>query len=356
MRYFSKHCCAVCRLVLSTLFIVFLSACSSPYIADDINEYQQRLSRVLDTELVSPASQAGLASSLAYPTRNDLLKQPTSIGINLTQFHQLQQCELGNLVAEHNTALGKIQHFSQRLHYEQQFIAALNDCMTLANAAQSATNEWGKLTATMSQWQRIKQAEYPLHWSNMLVLSDETKAAFSRARPALLYQDTIDIAGQVSLFKQVTALAEPQYQPGQSIEASLQAISASRLPASIWLAQQHIATQLPPITAALKTQLTALDCTATTPEKANVLRNVFYLFFIDKIQPAGARINAFTYQFAPVMNTWLASPALPDSFKQYLRSQQRHFAAYQQAMDDHVTLWQGFLSRCNLSPVAPSSA
>ncbi len=356
MKYYSNHCCLLRAIVLWVLLSGCLSACSSPFIVSDIEEYQQRLERVLDIELASTTEPNRSSQHLAYPPRDSLLKQPTPIDINLTQFHRLQQCKLGNLVAEHNTALGKIQHFSQRLQYEQRFINALEACIAHTRQAEPATSSVAQLADTMTQWQPIKQTEYALHWSNMLVLSDETKAAFSRASPALLYQDSIDVSGQVSLFKELTRLADYHYQPSASIEASLQVIGAARLPATIWLTQQHIAAQLPGITQGLKTHLNQLDCLTTDAEQANILRNVFYLFFIEKIQPVGARINQFTYQFAPVMDNWLESPVLPDSFKHFLRSHQQQFSAYQQAMAEHVALWQDFLGRCDLSPVAPTSA
>ncbi len=339
--------------VISVTLLLCATGCSSPDITNDISEYQQRLSRVLDADLAVADGQATVTEKLAYPARDALLKHPTPIDINLTRFHQLQQCELGNLVAEHNTALGKIQHFSQRLRYEQLFLAALDDCINFVRSPSAKTGKLDDMAAAMTQWQIIKQREYRLHWSNMLVLSDETKAAFSRSRPGLLSHNNIDIAGQVSLFQQLSRFADHRYQPRQSLENSLQAISATRLPATMWQAQQLIATQLLPLTAALEKHLNNIDCSATTPEQANILRNVFYLFFIEKIQPAGARINAFNYQFAPIMDAWLVSPVLPDSFKRYLRSQQQHFTDYQHAMTQHVTLWQQFLKRCQLSPTAP---
>ncbi|NVK57266.1 MAG: DUF3080 family protein [Alteromonadaceae bacterium] len=352
MREFCSDCWSVCSRVFCAVILVGVSACSSPNILNDISEYQQRLSRVLDTDLSSQTRPVNTANHAVYPERDTLLQPPSGIDINLTRFHQLQQCELGNLVAEHNTALGKIQHFSQRLRYEQQFLAALTDCIELAESRATQRSSYAELAATMTRWQTIKEAEYTLHWSNMLVLSDETKAAFSRARPALLYEENIDIAGQVSLFKHLSRFADHHYQPKQSIEADLQAISATRLPATMWQAQQQVATHLPPLTAALKAQLANIDCTHSTPAEATILRNVFYLFFIEKIQPAGARLNDFAYQFAPVIHAWQASPALPDSFKRYLRLQQQGFTAYQQAMQQHVLLWQTFLGRCGLSPVA----
>tara|TARA_A200000159_G_scaffold111896_1_gene104937 strand:+ start:6444 stop:7400 length:957 start_codon:yes stop_codon:yes gene_type:complete len=315
---------------------------------DDISEYSERLGRVLDTELTT----AEVQPAIAYPQRELLLSAPAQLDINLTRFYQLQQCELGNLVAERNTALGKIQHYSQRLVYERQLLAALADCITFVSQQNDETAS--ELLAAMENWYVAKQAAYPEHWSNMLVLSDETRSAFSRPQPAQLFTDTLDIAGQLTLFRQLDSYLSPGADTEASLEEQLQGIGATRLPASVWQAQHQIATRLPTLTAQLDPLLANTACPdGSATAQANILRNVFYLFFIERIQPLGGHINDFNYQFAPLLNKWREEAALPESFRAFLTAQQARFNAYQQAMQDHVKLWQRFLGRCHLSPTAP---
>lgn len=335
-------------MLYSLAILVFITACSPHQVSDDISEYSERLSRVLDTELTA----AELQPAMAYPQRELLLSAPEQLDINLTRFYQLQQCELGNLVAERNTALGKIQHYSQRLVYERQLLAALADCITFVS--QQNDEPARELLATMQNWYAAKQAAYPQHWSNMLVLSDETRSAFSRPQPALLFTDTLDIAGQRTLFRQVDSYLSPGADIEASLEVLLQGIGATRLPASVWHTQHQIATRLPTLTAQLDPLLANTACPdGSATEQANILRNVFYLFFIERIQPLGGHINDFNYQFAPLLNRWREEEALPEAFRAFLTARQTRFTAYQQAMLDHVKLWQRFLGRCHLSPTAP---
>ena len=337
------------RGMLYTLWLlVCITACSPHQVSDDISEYSERLSRVLETGLIT----AEVQPASDYPQRELLLSAPAQLDINLTRFYQLQQCELGNLVAERNTALGKIQHYSQRLVYERQLLAALADCITFVSQQNDETAS--ELLAAMENWYVAKQAAYPEHWSNMLVLSDETRAAFSRPQPAQLFTDTLDIAGQLTLFRQLDSYLSPGADIEASLEVQLQGIGATRLPASVWQAQHQIATRLPTLTAQLDPLLANTACPdGSATEQANILRNVFYLFFIERIQPLGGHINDFNYQFAPLLNKWREEEALPDSFRAFITARQTRFAAYQRAMQDHVKLWQRFLGRCHLSPTAP---
>jgi hypothetical protein len=335
-------------MLYSLALLVCITACSPHQVNDDISEYSERLGRVLDTGLIT----AEVQPAIAYPQRELLLSAPAQLDINLTRFYQLQQCELGNLVAERNTALGKIQHYSQRLVYERQLLAALADCITFVSQQNDETAS--ELLAAMENWYVAKQAAYPEHWSNMLVLSDETRSAFSRPQPAQLFTDTLDIAGQLTLFRQLDSYLSPGADTEASLEEQLQGIGATRLPASVWQAQHQIATRLPTLTAQLDPLLANTACPdGSATAQANILRNVFYLFFIERIQPLGGHINDFNYQFAPLLNKWREEAALPESFRAFLTAQQARFNAYQQAMQDHVKLWQRFLGRCHLSPTAP---
>ena len=335
-------------MLYSLALLVCITACSPHQVNDDISEYSERLSRVLETGLTT----AEVQPAIAYPQRELLLSAPAQLDINLTRFYQLQQCELGNLVAERNTALGKIQHYSQRLVYERQLLAALADCITFVSQQNDETAS--ELLAAMENWYVAKQAAYPEHWSNMLVLSDETRSAFSRPQPAQLFTDTLDIAGQLTLFRQLDSYLSPGADTEASLEEQLQGIGATRLPASVWQAQHQIATRLPTLTAQLDPLLANTACPdGSATAQANILRNVFYLFFIERIQPLGGHINDFNYQFAPLLNKWREEAALPESFRAFLTAQQARFNAYQQAMQDHVKLWQRFLGRCHLSPTAP---
>jgi hypothetical protein len=139
------------------------------------------------------------------------------------------------------------------------------------------------------------------------------------------------------------------------LEQQLQIIRSARLPATLWHTQQTLTQNLSLLTELLTTELDAVSCPeGRASDKAKILRNVFYLFFIEEIQPVGSLVNQYHYKLTPLWEDWLKQPSLHEEFKNYIKQQsQNGFDEYSHAMKAHVNLWQGFLGRCNLSPVPP---
>ncbi|WP_181405202.1 DUF3080 family protein [Aestuariibacter sp. GS-14] len=339
----------LCWIWLTFALLTPLIGCAPENSAAHLQEYQTRLARTLDISIPSLPE----ALPLPYPTRHELLKHPTEIAIDLTELYKIQTCELGSLVAQRNTALGKVQAYSVRLHYEHTLLAALSQCIAFYQQSEVTSEESISLLPTLQHWQAIKQADLTVHWSNMLTLSEETKQAFSRPIPDLLVSPQLDITGQVAGLAQLNAYQTSGTSQAKKLENQLQQLAILRLPASVWLTQQQLALGLPVITKVLDSALPAQSCgSGRNDDTAAILRNVFYLFFIEKIQPVGGRINAFHYAFEQVSNEWQQHPDLPDAFKAYLQKQAQEFERYQQAMKAHINVWQTFLARCNMSPMA----
>jgi len=109
------------RLVSVVMAVSLLQGCfGAPSIDDTMDEYTTRLSRVLDKPLTqealsqeaSPDSTFVAASNIAlpshtYPTLAELGNNVNPLNINIREFYAIQDCELGRIVAERNTALGK---------------------------------------------------------------------------------------------------------------------------------------------------------------------------------------------------------------------------------------------------------
>lgn len=333
--------------VVHLLLLLSLTGCTQNDTVSQLQDYQSRLSRTLDTTFPAMSEHA----TLNYPDRSDLLLTPTAIEIDLTELYQIQTCQLGSLVAERNTALGKVQAYSVRLTYEYRLIRALAQCIDFYQQSNTRLDNRESQLAAMQQWLTIKSADFQLHWSNMLTLSDETKQAFSRPLPGLLSAEDLDITGQVASLQQLQGYKDTNVNLDEHLETHLKQTALLRLPATIWLATQQLAQNLPLLTSELARQLPEQSCGQGHPDDtATILRNVFYLSFIENIQPVGSRINAFHYAFEPLSVQWQNDPALPAAFKAYLRQQTTTFEDYQRAMKAHVTVWQTFLARCKMSP------
>ena len=91
------------------------------------------------------------------------------------------------------------------------------------------------------------------------------------------------------------------------LEQQLQIIRSARLPATLWHTQQTLTQNLSLLTNMLSTELDAVSCPeGRASDKAKILRNVFYLFFIEEIQPVGSLVNQY-----PVSYTHLTLPTTP---------------------------------------------
>ncbi|WP_018981371.1 DUF3080 family protein [Salinimonas chungwhensis] len=312
-------------------------------VRDDLSEYRTRVARVLDTSLPPvPEPQA-----LRYPDAKQMYNDVASFNVNLRDFYRLQECELGTLVAERNTALGKTAHPSQRYIYEIELLNQLQRCSQYVDDP--------ALKQQLQQWRAAKQAQRPALWANLVQTSQETRAAFGRSTTLLTVDGNPDAGAAISALMFIDAIATGEAIDLSGLENELSVLDSSRLPAKIWRTQRFITSYLNSMSSALETLLPQLSCPAgKASEQVKILRNVFYLFFIENIQPVGSKLNQYHYQMLPVWQRWQQHPALSAKFKAYLQTQSdQAFNRYQQAIRDHVALWQTLFARCNLSPQAP---
>jgi len=316
-------------------------------IENALSDYHARLSRVLATPLPQPQP----APSLVYPISLDHKRQQTAVNINFRDFYAIQDCELGRLVAERNTALGKTQLPSQRFVYEHQVLSALRQCEQML----STTNP--NVANTVAQWRAVKQTQYELAWARVIQSSQEMRQGLGFSKGLLQAEYNPDAIAAIHALTFLDALSSPSMSlNSQNLEAELKIMASSRLPARLWHTQQVLTTHLSTLTTALTPALQNINCEQGIPsEKATILRNVFYIFFIQHIQPLGSQLNHYHYQLAPLWEKWLTTDVLSADFKRYIHTHAvTNFSHYQQSLHEHVTLWQQFLGRCNLSPKAPS--
>lgn len=328
--------------VIWLIFAPLLSGCSgfSADVEDNLAEYVSRLERVLEIN-VDRVSHTTLQGS---PPKRALYKKVASVEINLTEFYTLQQCELGALVAQRNTVLGKQQDVAARFHYETRIADALGSC------AQHVKHTRPALASTLFQWQKTKIGQRALHWANLIQTSDETHLAFTLSPGLLEQQVNKDAMAAINALGYLSNIETQSHGSLAELNRQLKILESSRLPAKVWRTQQTIAVALNNLTPAVHQALENLDCQQDS-EKTTIARNVFYLYFIEKIQPVGSIINDFHYKMEPAMDRLLNADLLDIRYKAYLRTyHQAGFEAYKLAVQNHVQVWQNMLSRCGLSP------
>ncbi|WP_394220708.1 DUF3080 family protein [Alteromonas gracilis] len=357
-----------CQYTILSISLFVLAGCfGGDTVKKSIKDYAERLSRVLDTSLPDTFDDH-LVTPLPRLTDSATLKHNIEgISINLREFYALQDCELGTVVAQRNTSLGKSQLPSQRLVHESKLLSVLKNCEARLKEKKEVNQSETALAATIASWQEQKARDYTKTWANLIQSSQEVRLALNTPERLFSVENNKDALSSVNALFYLNSLNEGKLEDSDTnidspidsseLEQQLQIIRSARLPATLWHTQQILANSLSQLTQMLNTELDAVSCPqGRASDKAKILRNVFYLFFIEEIQPVGSLVNQYHYKLAPLWEAWLAEPSLHNDFKRYIKQQtQDGFTQYSNAMQEHVNLWQGFLGRCNLSPVAPVS-
>jgi len=369
--------------VISVALFALLGCFGGSTVKQSIDDYAARLSRVLDTPLPDSFNDK-ITTPLPKLADSATLKHAIEgVNINLREFYALQDCELGTVVAERNTSLGKSQLPSQRLVYESKLLNVLRSCEAALTKENESNQRNAALAATISSWREQKTQDYSKTWANLVQGSQELRLALNTPERLFSVENNRDALSSVNALYYINSLSNKELLlsdmyssntassdteteasnennsesiiESSELEQQLKIIRSARLPATLWHTQQTLTQNLSLLTNMLETELDAVSCPeGRASDKAKILRNVFYLFFIEEIQPVGSLVNQYHYKLAPLWEDWLAQPSLHEEFKRYIRQQsQDGFNQYSSAMKAHVKLWQGFLGRCNLSPVAP---
>ena len=369
--------------VISVAMFALLGCFGGSTVKQSIDDYAARLSRVLDAPLPDSFNDK-ITTPLPKLADSATLKHAIEgVNINLREFYALQDCELGTVVAERNTSLGKSQLPSQRLVYESKLLTVLKSCEAALTKENESNKRNAALAATISSWREQKTQDYSKTWANLVQGSQELRLALNTPERLFSVENNKDALSSVNalyyinnlsnkelllsdVYSSNTASSDTETEAtnennsekiieSSELEQQLKIIRSARLPATLWHTQQTLTQNLSLLTDMLETELDAVSCPeGRASDKAKILRNVFYLFFIEEIQPVGSLVNQYHYKLAPLWEDWLAQPSLHEEFKRYIRQQsQDGFNQYSSVMKAHVNLWQGFLGRCNLSPVAP---
>ena len=369
--------------VISVAMFALLGCFGGSTVKQSIDDYAARLSRVLDTPLPDSFNDK-ITTPLPKLADSATLKHAIEgVSINMREFYALQDCELGTVVAERNTSLGKSQLPSQRLVYESKLLTVLKSCEAALTKEGETSQSNAALAATIASWREQKTLDYSKTWANLVQGSQELRLALNTPERLFSVENNKDALSSVNALYYINSLSNKELLlsdmyssntassdteteatnennsesiiESSELEQQLKIIRSARLPATLWHTQQTLTQNLSLLTNMLETELDAVSCPeGRASDKAKILRNVFYLFFIEEIQPVGSLVNQYHYKLAPLWEDWLAQPSLHEEFKRYIRQQsQDGFNQYSSVMKAHVNLWQGFLGRCNLSPVAP---
>lgn len=332
--------------------VLFLSACSQhQQIETYVQDYAERLESFTQIKIETPTN----LQSLNAPIKADLAVEVEQITINLREFHAFNRCPLNQIIAERNTALGKMQLPSSRFIYEQKLLQEFSRCkMLLKNELAAAQTNTAKkdlhtLIAKLEDWESQKQTQLPAVWSNFVSQSNEIFLNLTLAQDFIAAAPNDNFQATRQAWQFIVNSYEASTLSSNELENHLKELENARLLARMWRTQNYISVHLDAISPVLTTYLQNNRCTTSKQNNdIEIMRNIFTLFFADKIQPLAAELNRYHYQLAPLLEKLIASGRLPHELTDYLNNQivEGH-SIYKNSMQNHITLWQQIFALCN---------
>lgn len=321
---------------------LFMLGCSGQSeLESATQDYAERISRVIniDIDIGQPAI------SLSYPEAPERVLTIPDKTLKLSEFYAINNCPLAPLIAQRNTALGKVETPSRRYVYELNVLNALAICAEQVDESESRIQQ--KLTDLTSH----KTSQISMVRAKLLQDSEAIRLGTGFSRAFLAPNDSKISQGfteTLLALEFLSSLANATSVSYEELETHLESLEKYRLLAVMWRTQQYISNTLPAITTALDQYATEMNCSVQTTDKTKILDNILNMFFVNKIQAIGGQLNAYHYQFKPLIEELLNEPFLASSVKTYWHTQTHdEFTKYQNTIKQHVQAWQNIREQCS---------
>ena len=318
-----------------------LLACSGNNGDKVFKNYQQRLARVLATEV--PQSPMPSAAALAEPRD---IKQPLpDLRLDLTDTFATRRCGLDTLIGERNSSLGRVYSASKQLSYELRFLNQLQNCI-----GQSWDNT--NLLTELQQVYQHKQDSVHIAFNNMLLTDDTLRKQLFGVRDSLPLND---VAGQNETWQALTELTllqqfihEKNWQAAAAvnIEQQLQLLYQynfiGRLQHSLRLSSHQLAYLNLMLVNAKPEQLCQ-----PRPDKQQleILANIFNKYFIAQVQQYSVNLEQYQQQLWPLLSALYSDTPLHAALQQRFDG---NYQSMRTELSQHVSWWQQLNRQCPL--------
>jgi hypothetical protein len=331
----------VLRLFIFISLMLLLQSCQRHQLLPNaLEDYSERMYKVLDIEETDIPTFA----TLEFPDKQTFAINIPKLNIKMREFYAIEDCAIKQLIAQRNTALGKIQLPSVRLNYEWILIDHLQKCIE-SNSTKSNEAQVEK----MQDWLHQKKAIFPLVWANMVTQSNEFYLGISASPGFIDGNENDNFTDGLFDLKNLIAVRDDPAANIAAMEASLQSIQKHRVYVRLWRSQVLLRNYLNQMTADISHWASSFTCeTNKDRAKLAIIRNVFTLFFIQNVQAIGAQINHYHYALKPEFLRLINDDNLPNIFTLTIsKYNQSEFDEYQEAMLTHVKMWQGIFKKCD---------
>ncbi|WP_240222049.1 DUF3080 family protein [Rheinheimera hassiensis] len=333
------------KLWLLPLLLISLIACSDNNGTKALQNYQQRLKRVLDISQKDTA----LPDAAPLAAQRDLKQPLPDLRLDLTDAYATRRCSLDTLIGERNSSLGKVYSASKQLSYELRFLSQLQRCLE---------QSWDD-TTLLNQLQQVyqqKQLSIDIAFNNMLLTDDTLRKELLGKREALPlkaapgFSETWQALTELNQLQQFIAQQNWQAASQIDIEQQLQLLYRynfiGRLQYSLRTASHQLA-QLNQLTEAVAP--TALCPQQRDSEQLQILANIFSKYFVTEVQLYTSELSRYQQQLWPLLqqlyhDTELNTPLTLRFETTYLDMRTK--------LSSHVKWWQALNRQCPLNLTA----
>lgn len=233
-----------------------LVACSQPGDSElMLRQYQNDLAS-LNQRNATPPPRANMPP---MPRSTDMRTEIARVSIGLLDSMQLDKCRVGALVAQRNSALGKMQSPSARLRYELDSLLALTECR------QSGAIEDERISALLTDAVEQKRALLPDYADRALATGDEMRHALRPDARMLPPAGNVDEAALAALDYVASVLQQAFEDPPQAYNLdgynrAFQTLAQSNFLPRLWRTQYRASTWLQSLNNELGDFAQAPDC------------------------------------------------------------------------------------------------
>lgn len=336
---------------------VLLSGCGPPQAEDVLYDYSERVHNALELDAPAP-HQHNLPT---YPRRRDLRLEQSDFRIGLLDLVSLDRCGLEKLVAERNSALGKVMPASQQLLYEHRLLGLARAC---ADTLRARADPDVDLLKTLDEIVETKEKDLPHFYWNAIFAGPEMAEHLSLAVSLLPLEATVSVRDQLEALYYLRDL-----RPGlghvsiaftsEKLEDHFYALNNGHYGGRLLLSMDELAHHLQRIADVLdeRQQQRPLCPQGIPTPRAEVLNTIFMKFYLETVQPYMARVYQEGSAWTDAMDELIVRQEnVPTAFRTYhdraLSSDHPDgpWQRFSSALDDHTRAWQTLFSSCGMQP------
>ena len=320
---------------------VMLHGCSQPdNVVSAVHTLNQRIASTLNTP---PAALDYTPRPAPMPTVRELKPAGEPAGMSFLTSLRLGHCKAGQLIAERNSSLGRLEDGLMRYQDDLALVHALKSCAQHPDSA--------PIKAELQRAIADKQQQLDYDKAQSFATDKALRHALTVSNTPLSVISDSRFEPPLNALKQLTEWLQQPTADAQLANWRQQLAQSDYLPRlmrstiEMRLKLQQLQQQLPSLTQ-------AAGCNAKgVPERASILQNVFMQFFISDVQVTLAALTTQYQQLKPVLET-LADQTPQTALKQYLTELSVQGEQLTETSKAFVRPWQQLFADCGFTPGA----